>query len=183
MSAEKFQMCVELLGPDRDPASRPVAQVRLDQGPALRRRSILGVIAFFLAVAAPLRAQVSTEISPDAPIVNFRLPTFTPEGYRAWLVRGSEARMISKLEIDVRELTMTVFTGDATGRIETMLLSPQARVFPTTQTVTGDSTIRVIDDEFEATGAQWRYDHREKRVFIAKDVRVTFRAELKNLLQ
>lgn len=135
------------------------------------------------APTASLRAQVSTQIAPDAPIVNFRLPTFTPEGYRAWLVRGSEARMISKSEIDVRELTMTVFTGDATDRITTILLSPEARVFPTTQTVSGPSTIRVIDDEFEATGAQWRYDHREKRVSIAKNVRVTFRAELKDLLQ
>lgn len=139
--------------------------------------------ACWLAFVSPLAGQVTTQIAPDAPIVNFRLPTFTPEGYRAWLVRGSEARMLSRTEIDVRELTMTVFTGNASDRIETMLLSPEARVFPSTQTVVGHSTLRVIDDEFEATGSQWRYDHREKRVFIAKDVRVTFRAELKNLLQ
>ena len=139
------------------------------------------VLSLFLA--APLCAQISTQISPNAPIVNFRLPTFTPEGYRAWLVRGSEARLISRNEIEVRELTMTVFTGDASDRIATMLLSPEARVFPATQTVTGDSTIRVIDDEFEATGARWRYDHREKKVSIAQNVRVTFRAELKDLLQ
>jgi len=136
-----------------------------------------------LFLAAPLRAQVATEISPDAPIVNFRLPTFTPEGYRAWLVRGSEARMLSKAEIEVRELTMTVFSGNEADRIQTMLLSPQARVFPQPQVVTGDRSIRVIDDQFEATGESWRYEHREKRVSIAKNVRVTFRAELKNLLQ
>lgn len=150
--------------------------------PAARRTAGAALLATLL-FAAPLPAQVATEISPDAPIVNFRLPTFTPEGYRAWLVRGSEARMLSKAEIEVRELTMTVFSGNETDRIQTMLLSPQARVFPQPQVVTGDRSIRVIDDQFEATGESWRYEHREKRVSIAKNVRVTFRAELKNLLQ
>lgn len=161
------------------------APTRLRSGLASPTNGLIAGAALLAALflAAPLRAQVATEISPDAPIVNFRLPTFTPEGYRAWLVRGSEARMLSKAEIEVRELTMTVFSGNETDRIQTMLLSPQARVFPQPQVVTGDRSIRVIDDQFEATGESWRYEHREKRVSIAKNVRVTFRAELKNLLQ
>lgn len=143
----------------------------------------LPALALLLAAAAPLSAQVSTRVSADAPIVNFRLPTFTDGGHRAWLVRGSEARLISSKEIDVTELTMTVFTGDATERITTMLLSPLARLLPEEQVVFGPGAIRVIDDEFEASGEDWRYDHREKRVSIKKNVRVAFRAQLRNLLQ
>jgi hypothetical protein len=150
------------------------------------RRAALNCVLIAGAVllgTAQAPAQVATRVSSDAPIVNFRLPTFTDEGFRAWLVRGSEARMISTREIDVRELTLTVFTGDAQERIETMILSPVARVFPEQQTVAGLETIRVIDDRFEATGADWRYEHQEKRVFINRNVRVTFRAQLKDLLQ
>lgn len=128
-------------------------------------------------------AQVSTRISSDAPIVNFRLPTFTADGFREWLVRGSEARMHSMKDIDVRELTLTIFTGDASEKIQTMILSPVAKVLPDEQTVTGPETIRVINDEFEATGTDWRYDHREKRISINQNVRVAFRAQLKNVLQ
>ncbi|MBX3736012.1 MAG: LPS export ABC transporter periplasmic protein LptC [Candidatus Didemnitutus sp.] len=136
------------------------------------------------AALAPFSsAQTTTRIANDAPIVNFRLPTFTPDGFRQWLVRGTEARLVSSQEIDIRELTLTVFTADAQDRIDTMLLSPTAVVRTDTQIATGQSTIRVLTDTLEATGEQWTYDHREKRVSMRKNVRVTFRAELKNLLQ
>jgi hypothetical protein len=148
--------------------------------PPLRLLSSLLLAA---ALAAPAAAQVSTRVSSDAPIVNFRLPTFTDDGFRAWLVRGSEARLISAREIDVSELTMTVFSGDAAERVTTMILSPAARLLPEQQVVHGPGALRVIDDEFEATGEQWRYDHREKRVSIGRNVRVAFRAQLKDLLQ
>lgn len=78
---------------------------------------------------------------------------------------------------------MTLFTGDKTERVETMILSPSATLQPDDQTIFGESSIRVINDEFEASGENWRYDHQEKRVLIAKNVRVAFRAQLKNFLQ
>ncbi len=154
--------------------------------PAGRGRAVFrfsSVLALLFAAALTASAQVSTRVSSDAPIVNFRLPTFTEAGHRAWLVRGSEAKLVSAREIDVTELTMTVFSGDATERITTMILSPVARLLPEPQVVFGPSAIRVIDDEFEASGEDWRYEHREKRVSIRKNVRVTFRAQLKDLLQ
>lgn len=128
-------------------------------------------------------AQAGGTISSEAPILNFRLPIYTiPQGYREWLVRGSEARVVGKNEIDIRELMMTVFSGDAQERIETMILSPSARVAPQDQVATGDSSIRVINDSFEATGIGWRYDHREKKVSITRNVRVVLHGELKGLL-
>lgn len=152
--------------------------------PARRGRAALRFAsALLFAAALTASAQVSTRVSSDAPIVNFRLPTFTEAGHRAWLVRGSEAKLISAREIDVNELTMTVFSGDATERIRTMILSPVARLLPEEQVVFGPSSIRVIDDEFEASGEDWRYEHQEKRVSIRKNVRVAFRAQLKSLLQ
>lgn len=142
----------------------------------------LGLLCL-LSAAALAPAQSTTRIATDAPIVNFRLPTFTPEGFRQWLVRGTEARLVSAKEIDIRELTLTVFSGDEHDRIDTMLLSPLAKVFTDTQVVSGPDSIRVIRDDLEASGKQWTYDHREKRVSMQQKVRVTFRAELKNFLQ
>lgn len=137
----------------------------------------------FCLLGGALSAQTTTRIANDAPIVNFRLPTFTEDGFRQWLVRGSEARLVSSKEIDIRELTLTVFSADAQDRIETMILSPQAKVLTDTQVASGPGTIRVIRDDLEATGSKWTYDHKEKRVSMQKNVRVTFRAELKNFLQ
>jgi lipopolysaccharide export system protein LptC len=136
-----------------------------------------------LATAVPAFA-ASTEISADKPVINFRLPNFTPDGYRAWLVRGSEAFYLSKEnQINVKELTLSVFSGKSDDKLMTMILSPTARVFPKESVVTGDSTIRVINDDFEATGTGWRYAHKEKKTIIQKKVRVSFRAEFKDFLK
>lgn len=148
-----------------------------------RLRLFLLFTALFSVLGLSASAQTSTRIANDAPIINFRLPTFSPEGFRQWLVRGSEARLLSAKEIDIHELTLTIFSGDAQDRIETMILSPEAKVHTESQTVSGPDTIRVIRDDLEASGADWTYDHREKRIVMKKNVRVTFRAELKNFLQ
>lgn len=144
---------------------------------------LLCLAAAGLLAAPRAPAQTSTSISGSAPVINFRLPTFTPDGHRSWLIRGSEARFANPKEIDVKQLTLTVFSGDNADHIETLLLSPSAKVRPEQQVATGDDAIRVINDHFEASGAVWRYEHREKRVSIAKNVRVVFRAELKDFLK
>ena len=134
------------------------------------------------AAAAAIAA--TTQISPDKPIVNFRLPSFTSEGYRSWLVRGSEAYYLPKEnEIDVKELTLSVFSGKSDDKLMWLILSPSAKVLPAASLVTGDSTIRVINDDFEATGTGWRYADKEKKTIIRKKVRVTFKAEIKDFLK
>ena len=129
------------------------------------------------------------EISPDKPIVNFRLPNFTPDGFRSWLVRGSEAYYLPKAnQIDVKELSLSVFSGKNDGKLVTMMLSPSAKVFPSEAIVTSDSALRVINDEYEATGTGWRFsytDNKKKdyKITVTKKVRVTFSAETKDLLK
>ncbi len=70
----------------------------------------------------------TTRIAPDKPIVNFRLPHFTPEGYRSWLVRGSEARYINEDLVEIKELNLTRFNRQADEKVETMILSPAAHL-------------------------------------------------------
>ena len=138
---------------------------------------------FLLLPVVALAATTTTQVSADRPIINFRLPTFTADGFRSWLVRGSEARISGKNQIDIVGLTLTIFTGTADDKIDTMILSPAARVQPEEALITGPGTIRVINDEFEASGTDWRYLHQEKRVSINRDVHVTFRAELTDFLK
>jgi hypothetical protein len=145
--------------------------------PSLARKILLGLVPAAAALAA------STQLSTDKPVVNFRLPAFTAEGYRAWLVRGSEARYTGDNQVDIKELTLSVFNGQADEKVETLILSPVAVVHPADGVVTGPDRIRVINDQFEASGSDWRYAQKEKKVSIAKNVRVTFRAEFKDFLK
>jgi LPS export ABC transporter protein LptC len=140
-------------------------------------------LSCLLAIAAVAFA-ATTQISPDKPVINFRLPNFTPEGYRSWLVRGSQAQYLPKNnEVDVKDLTLSVFSGKSDDKMTTMILSPTAKVLPDKSLVVSDSTIRVINDDFEATGTGWRYDHKERKTTIDKKVRVTLHGEIKNFLK
>ena len=143
------------------------------------------LLACAVAAAFAVAGQAAnTQVSADKPVINFRLPTFTPEGFRSWLVRGSEASFSPKDNlIDVKELTLSVFSGKSDGRLVSMILSPSAKVRPGESVVTGDSTIRVINDEFEATGTQWLYAHKERKISIQKKVRVTLHSEFKDILK
>ena len=133
-------------------------------------------------VSAAVAVAANTQFSTDKPVVNFRLPWFTPEGYRAWMVRGSEARYANENRIGIKDLTLTIFSGQADEKVDTLILSPNAVVLPNDSVVTGSTAIRVINDQFEASGLDWRYAHKDKKVSIGKSVRVTFQAEFKDFL-
>ncbi len=145
--------------------------------PALSKFTLLFVFPAVLALGA------NTQIAPDQPIVNFRLPNFTPEGNRAWLVRGSEARYPDPAQVDIKGLNLSIFTGLPDGKVETLILSPSAQVRLKEQLVRGSDTIRVINDEFEATGSDWNYAPREKKISIGKNVHVVLHTQLKAILQ
>jgi lipopolysaccharide export system protein LptC len=136
-----------------------------------------------ILVPAATALAATTKISSDQPIVNFSTSTFTADGHRAWLLRASQALPAADL-IKVTELTLSIFPGKADGeKVETMILSPSATVLPEASVVSGTSSIRVINDEFEATGLDWRYNHKDRRITIARKVHVVFQAELKEFLK
>jgi hypothetical protein len=141
------------------------------------RKTLLFLLSATVALAA------STRVSSDRPIVNFRLPDFTPEGYRSWLVRGTEARYANEGLVDIKELNLTIFTGKADGKLETMILSPSAQLQVADRLVSGKESIRIINDRLEATGSDWRYDHANKKVSIAKNVRVVLHTQLQDILK
>jgi lipopolysaccharide export system protein LptC len=139
------------------------------------------LLALLLVTSAGLAA--TTQIAPDKPIINFRLPSFTPEGHRSWLVRGSEARIQKEGQVDITGLNLSIFTGLADGKVETLILSPSARVVPADQLVRGEDSIRVVNDRFEATGLNWTYSQRDKRISIGKNVRVVLHTQFKDILK
>jgi hypothetical protein len=43
--------------------------------------------------------------------------------------------------------------------------------------------VRFIRDDIEVTGVGWTYDHTAKKVSLQQNVRVTFRAQLNDILK
>jgi hypothetical protein len=136
-----------------------------------------------LCLVTATTALAATQLSTQKPVVNFRLPMFTADGYRAWLVRGSEANYAEGGRIQIKELTLSVFSGRADEKVDTLILSPNALVSPADLVVTGPTTIRVINDQFEASGTDWSYAHKTAKVSIKKNVRIVLNTEIKDILK
>jgi hypothetical protein len=143
--------------------------------------AVIRIFTFCLLAGAALAA--NTQISTEKPIINFSLPLFNAANYRSWLIRGSEAMFAPNNRIEIKDLTLTIFTGNADEKVDTLILSPAAVISRSDWVASGPSTIRVISDQFEASGSQWSCARQDKKVSIAKHVRVTFRAEFKDFLK
>lgn len=155
-------------------ASAPLVRPSRSRGPLLT--------AVALALALPFLIGQSPQLRTNAPVKDFSLPVFNPAGFRTLLLRGTEGTRLSADEASLKEMTLTVFSGDEAARVENMLLSPNARVLLEKHVVFGDGAVRLIGDNFELTGTHWRYDH-ENKTFEAKDARVVFQTELKDILK
>lgn len=123
------------------------------------------------------------EALASAPAKNWVLPIFTKEGFRSMTLRGTEVRPITTARIDVVDMNITVFTGGATAKVESVLLSPVASFFPEDKIARGSSAVRLLRDDLEVTGEQWTYDHNAKKVSIARRARITFAAQLPDLIK
>jgi hypothetical protein len=134
----------------------------------------------------PSSAPAQSSIIANAPIKNFRLPSFNEQGNRVQLLRGSEARYVSTTQIDIIEMNFTEFRGDGSTDPVNMLLAPSATVFVKEKNqvvITGQQSVRLIGNGVEATGENWTYDHNNNhRLILTKNVRVVFDAPLKGIL-
>jgi hypothetical protein len=118
------------------------------------------------------------------PAKNWVLPLFTDkEGFRAMTIRGSEAQAVGAKRIEITNLNITAFIGDATARVDAVLLAPSAHFFPDDKRAAGEKNVRFIRDEMEVTGERWTFSQTEKRVLIDSNVRVVLHAQLPAILK
>ncbi len=137
----------------------------------------------FLLLAFLLPPTLAFAAAVTAPAKNWILPLFTQEGHRSMTARGSEARALTNDRFQVVDLNLTLFTGDVSTTVDTIILSPAATFIPDEQQAFGTQHVRFIRDEVEASGREWTYDHRQRKISLNGDVRITFQAELTDLLQ
>jgi hypothetical protein len=149
----------------------------------------LARLAVLSCLLSPVPCLPGADAAPpppaSAPAVNWALPLFTDkEGHRSMTLRGTEVRPAGK-NIAVTDLSITIFSGDAASRVESMLLSPQAMFFPKENRATGDGAVRYIRDEAEVTGTGWSYEHGEqaKKVSLRSNVRIVLKVQLNDILK
>ena len=136
-----------------------------------------------LAACAGLAASAAPKGGATAPIKDFRLPTFTDEGFRKFIIRAAEARLPSPQQIDGKEVEVTLFSGKADERIDSMLAAPSATLFPEKQLASGVESVRLERIDITVTGSDWSYDHAAQKIVINRDAHVIIRAPLGDILK
>lgn len=118
-----------------------------------------------------------------APAQDWKLPLFTKDGFRSMSLRGERVYPIGSDRIDVENIEITVFSGDASQRVKSVLLSAKASYFPREQRATGPEAVRVIQDEVEISGQDWTYEKEGEKVSIHRNARVVFNMKLGDMLK
>lgn len=140
-----------------------------------------------LLAALALAASAAGAPAPDAalapPARNWTLPLFTKEGFAQMKLRGDEVRPISADRIDVTGMTVTVFSGDARARVDSVLSSPEATFLINEKVARGSRSVRLVRDDAEVSGEMWTYSYNEKKVIIARNARVVFHGAMPDILK
>jgi hypothetical protein len=140
-------------------------------------------VALALVIAPAGTTVAGPQIRTQTPIRDFSVPTFNDAGFRTMQVRGREAILLGASEAELRDVTITLFSGDASARVDTVFLSSAARLLSEERRVTGSDVVRVLGQGFELKGVDWEYRHSERRLLVKDGVRVVFQLELRDVLR
>jgi hypothetical protein len=137
--------------------------------------------AIALLASVPCAPAQDSTIAP--PARNWTLPLFTKEGYRQMTLRGDEVRPITSDRVDITGMNVTVFSGTADAKVDSVLLSPEATFMISEKIARGDKSVRLIRDDVEVSGVGWTYDYNQKKVLISRHAHVVFHSALPDILK
>ena len=139
-----------------------------------RAKNLLAALALLGFV--PGSAVADAPLAP--PARNWILPLFTKEGFRQMTLRGDEVRPITNDQIDISGVVVTVYSGDALARVDSVISSPEATYMIGEKVARGDRSVRLVRDDVVVTGEKWTYLYNEKKVIIARNAHVVFHLSL-----
>jgi hypothetical protein len=137
--------------------------------------------AIAILAAAPFAPAQDTAIAP--PARNWTLPLFTKEGFRQMTLRGDIMRPVTVDRVDISGMSVTVFSGTAEAKVDSVLLSPEATFLLNEKVARGDGPVRLVRDDVEVTGIGWTYYYNEKKVLISRHAHVVFHSALPDILK
>lgn len=124
-------------------------------------------------------------ITPDAPVKNFKLPMFGPDGYKIWDLRGREGRYVSAEQIDVVGMILRTWGGGEAQQLELTIESTQASINPKANSAAGSDYIyiREAGNNYSIVGRKWTWEGKTDRITVSEEVRVTFNQSLGGVLK
>ena len=136
-------------------------------------RSIVGLLS-----VCTLQAQMT----PSAPVQNFRLPHFGENGYTQWVLQGGKGIYDSAEQIRIEEMALRVYSGDERMALEMTMDSPEATLLTAENRAVSDGPITIVGANFKVSGVGWTWNGLTKEIEVKFDVVVEFTQGMAGML-
>lgn len=138
---------------------------------------LLRLAVFFMGLHS-LQAQVT----PTAPVKDFRLPRFGDNGYTQWVLQGGQGIYDSAEQIRIKDMALRVYSGDERMALEMTLDSPEATLLLKENRADSESPIVIVGANFKISGVGWSWNGLNKEIEVKYDVLVEFTQALSDTL-
>ena len=117
---------------------------------------------------------LQAQMTPSAPVQNFRLPRFGDNGYTQWVLQGGKGMYDSAEQIRIEDMALRVYSGDERMALEMTMDSPEATLLTKENRAESDGPIKIVGANFKVSGVGWTWDGVTKEIEVKFDVVVEF---------
>jgi len=127
-----------------------------------------------ISVLVCLVSSLFGQMTPNAPIKNFRLPRFGDNGYTQWVLQGEQGIYDSDEQVRVENMAMRIYSGDERMALELSMDSPQGTLRLKENRAYSDGAIKIIGANFKISGIGWEWSGETKEIVVKHDTVVKF---------
>jgi lipopolysaccharide export system protein LptA len=117
---------------------------------------------------------LSAQMTPSAPVQDFRFPRFGDNGYTQWVLQGKQGVYDSDAQIRVEGMALRVYSGDERMALELSLDSPAATLRLKENRAFSEEPIKIIGANFKITGLGWEWSGDTKEIVVKAKTNVQF---------
>lgn len=114
------------------------------------------------------------QMTPNAPIQDFRFPRFGDNGYTQWVLQGEQGLYDSEAQIRVEGMALRVYSGDERMALELSLDSPQATLRLQENRAFSKDAIEIVGANFKIIGVGWEWSGETKEIVVKSETVVRF---------
>jgi len=134
------------------------------------------LVAAFLLVS--ISGALWAQMTPNAPVKNFRFPRFGENGYTEWVIQGQRGIYDSEEQVRVDEMALRVYSGDERMAKELTLDSPHATLRLKEDRAFSDEAIEIVGANFKISGKGWEWIGETKEIIVQSEVLVEFKQSI-----
>ena len=119
-------------------------------------------------------ASLYSQMTPIAPIKNFRLPRFGDNGYTQWMLQGEQGIYDRDEQVSVKQMAMRIYSGDERMALELSMDSPEGILLLQENRGYSKSPITIVGANFKISGIGWDWSGDTKEIIVKQDTVVKF---------